>query len=100
MDEEDLDPSKYTDNRRAYIQNLRDNGINPYPHKFSRTHRIDQFREVFETECTEESKFDESTTVAITGRIKSLRGAGAKLIFIDLEGDGAKVQIMATASHY
>lgn len=43
-DDEDLDPSKYTENRRNFVQNLRNNGINPYPHKFSRTHRIDQFK--------------------------------------------------------
>ena len=95
-----MDPSKYTDNRRAYIQNLRDNGINPYPHKFSRTHRIDEFRNDFDSVCGENSKFEEETTVAVTGRIKSIRGAGAKLIFIDLEGDSSKVQIMATAANY
>lgn len=39
--EEELDPSKYTENRRNFIQAQRDMGRNPYPHKFSRTHRID-----------------------------------------------------------
>lgn len=45
--EEEIDPTKYTDNRKAWIQAQRDQGKNPYPHKFSRTHRIDQFREEF-----------------------------------------------------
>ena len=34
--EEELDPSKYTENRRAWIQAERDAGRNPYPHKFKR----------------------------------------------------------------
>ena len=34
--EEDLDANKYTDLRKHYIQSLRDQGTNPYPHKFDR----------------------------------------------------------------
>ncbi len=39
-------------------------------------------------------------TVALTGRIMAIRGAGASLIFIDLEGDGSKVQVLAQADFY
>lgn len=42
--EEEVDPTKYTENRKNYLQSLRDKQINPYPHKFQRTHRIDEFR--------------------------------------------------------
>lgn len=38
--------------------------------------------------------------VAVTGRVKSIRGQGAKLVFIDLEAEGAKVQLMCTAQDY
>lgn len=41
--EEELDPSKYTENRRAWIQAERDAGRNPYPHKFHRDMTIPQF---------------------------------------------------------
>jgi len=34
--EEELDPSKYTENRKAFLQSMRDEGKNPYPHKFNR----------------------------------------------------------------
>ena len=44
FDEEEKDPSKYTENRKNFVQSLRDQNINPYPHKFTRTHRIDEFR--------------------------------------------------------
>jgi lysyl-tRNA synthetase class 2 len=40
-EEEKLDPTQYTQNRKNYVQALRDQGKNPYPHKFDRTHRID-----------------------------------------------------------
>lgn len=41
FEEEEKDPSKYTDNRKNFVQAKRDTGENPYPHKFTRTHRID-----------------------------------------------------------
>lgn len=34
--EEELDPSKYTENRKNFLQGMRDEGKNPYPHKFNR----------------------------------------------------------------
>jgi lysyl-tRNA synthetase class 2 len=100
VNEDDMDPSKYTDNRKAQVQNIRNNGGNPYPHKFSRSHRIDQFREEYEEKCTENDAFNEDVTVALTGRIHSIRAAGSKLLFIDLTGDSKSVQILATADKY
>jgi len=40
--------------------------------------------------------FLEEESVKITGRVMTIRAQGAKLIFIDLEGDSTKVQLMAT----
>lgn len=37
-------------------------------------------------------------TVSIAGRIRTKRPSGSKLLFYDLVGDGAKVQIMASLS--
>jgi lysyl-tRNA synthetase class 2 len=42
----------------------------------------------------------EDETVKITGRVVTIRGAGNKLLFIDIEGDSGKVQLMATAANY
>jgi lysyl-tRNA synthetase class 2 len=36
----------------------------------------------------------------VTGRVKSIRGQGAKLVFIDLEAESQKVQLMCTAQDY
>jgi len=47
-------------------------GKNPYPHKFERTHRIDEFRVEFDTKITE-CVFLEDVTVSVTGRINTIR---------------------------
>ena len=81
------------------VQEIRTHGGNPYPHKFSRTHRCDHFRKEYEPKCKEKNVFLDET-VALTGRINVIRASGQKLIFIDLVGDNAKVQIMAQADSY
>lgn len=98
--DEELDPSKYTENRKKFIQSIRDEKKNPYPHKFHRSHRIDQFREEYDGVCKENGAFLDGDTVTLTGRIASIRASGKKLLFIDMTGDSAKVQIMATEAHY
>lgn len=98
--EEILDPTQYTHNRKQFVQKIREEGKNPYPHKFDRTHRIDEFNKDFDPVCVEKGVFLEDRQVAITGRIMSIREAGHKLFFIDLVGDDAKVQVMATAQNY
>ena len=89
--DEDIDPSKYTDNRKAFLQDLKNDGQNPYPHKFQRDMTIPQFREKYEPMQIDNSVFLENEKIAITGRVIFLRPSGAKLLFIDLNEDGAKL---------
>lgn len=56
------------------MKNLRDQGTNPYPHKFTRTHQIDQFRREYDETITENDHFVEDMTVSLTGRIMAIRG--------------------------
>lgn len=86
-EEEEVDPSKYTDNRKTFLQNVRDQGKNPYPHKFSRDMTIPQFRQKFEEVKIEAGEFLEDQKVSLTGRIMMLRQSGPKLMFIDLNDD-------------
>lgn len=37
---------------------------------------------------------------SVAGRVHSIRGVGAKLIFYDLRGEGVKVQVLANAKFY
>lgn len=55
--EEILDPTQYTNNRKQFVQKLRDEAKNPYPHKFERTHRIDEFTKAFDGQCVEKGVF-------------------------------------------
>lgn len=91
--EEILDPTKYRENRQQWLQSIRDKGQNPYPHKFNRTIRIDQFCAKYESHegLQEKGAALEDVIESITGRIMKIRESGAKLIFIDLVGDESKV---------
>ena len=55
--EEDLDPSKYTENRKNYLESVRQEGKNPYPHKFKRDMTVPEFRKKFEEEKIENGSF-------------------------------------------
>ena len=46
--EEEIDPSKYTENRKHYLEHMREEGQNPYPHKFNRDMTIPQFKDKYE----------------------------------------------------
>lgn len=98
--EEDLNPSQYFENRSKQINELRaanekGDKFTPYPHKFSRSHTIPEFRKEYEGLTRGETKQD--TTVKVTGRIMNKREAGSKLKFYVLKGDGVEVQIMSQA---
>ena len=99
-DDEELDPSKYTDNRKAFLEAQRAEGKNPYPHKFNRDFTIPHFKEKYDQVKMENGEFKDGEVVSVTGRIMMLRPSGAKLIFIDLVEDQMKVQIFANASNY
>jgi lysyl-tRNA synthetase class 2 len=88
--EEELDPTKYRENRMQYLDNLRSEGINPYPHKFCRDMTLQQFRDKYEEVKIENGSFQEEK-IALAGRIMGLRASGQKLIFIDLVEDNARV---------
>jgi lysyl-tRNA synthetase, class II len=90
-EEEEVDPSKYTDNRKAFLEGMRSDGKNPYPHKFNRDFTIPQFKEKYDQIKIANGEFKEGENVSVTGRIMMLRPSGAKLIFIDLVEDTGKV---------
>ena len=44
-EEVEMDPAQYTESRKKWLQTTREAGNNPYPHKFARSLRIDQYCE-------------------------------------------------------
>jgi len=96
-EEEITDPNLFTENRKAAVAQMEKAGVNPYPHKFHVDYRIPDYVTEFEGKTENGSKLE--TTVAIAGRIVSIRRQG-KLYFNDLIGDGAKVQVMSDPQTY
>ena len=89
---EEVDPTKYFENRGLHLKEMEARGINPYPHKFHVSMQLPDivrsYGELFENnEVSDE-------TVSVAGRIHSIRGSGAKLKFIDLRSESSQVQLM------
>ncbi|GBF92633.1 hypothetical protein Rsub_05247 [Raphidocelis subcapitata] len=92
---EELDPTLYFANRVKFVEGRKGRGVNPYPHKFPVTTTIPQFVEEYAgLEAGEQLK---DVKVALAGRVFTKRASGSKLLFYDLRGEGAKVQVMADA---
>jgi hypothetical protein len=140
-EEEELDPTKYFENRCDWVKAQKEGGgTNPYPHKFEvrkcvrklrmftrsralvfssrrRPQRprtlasgppltrpsytqvsisLPEFRKKFEG--LPEGAHDETGgLISVAGRVWSKRASGAALIFYDLRGDGAKIQVCPSA---
>src|SRR6056297_1200823 len=74
----------FRDERLRKLQELKNLGVNSYPAKTSRTHKINEVTEQFDQL--------EGEFVTITGRIKSIRKFG-KLAFIVVEDMSGRVQL-------
>lgn len=77
--------------RREKLQELRDQGIEPFGHRFDRTHLAAQLHEQFGEE-DKETLADEDHVVTIAGRMVSKRGKG-KVGFADLKDRSGRIQI-------
>jgi len=100
--EEETDPTAYRQNRIAAGKELTAAGVDVYPHKWAVDMNIPEFREKYEG-CAAEGCAAEGALggeVNIAGRVMSMRNASAKLMFIDLHGEGEKVQVHLEYSKY
>ncbi|QCE13428.1 lysyl-tRNA synthetase [Vigna unguiculata] len=97
VDEDDMDPTQYLENRLKYLAVQKAEGRNPYPHKFFVTMSLDEY--IKEYGGLSEGQHLEDVSVSLSGsRIMHKRTSGSKLVFYDLHGGGFKVQVMADAS--
>lgn len=71
---------------------LRDAGINPYPHFLRRDMDITKFRLKFKHIIDTEEKSAEGQLVSLAGRVKLIRDAG-KAIFANIEDEDGNLQI-------
>lgn len=94
---EELDPTKYFENRSNAILSLEKSGTTAFPHKFHNSHRFAEYVAQFST--LPDGSHQQDTIVSISGRVISKRGQG-KLMFYDIHADGLKVQMMSDLSNY
>lgn len=85
--------------RSNIVSQLKAANDNPYPHKFHVSISLEEFIEKFR-DVVKDGEVLEKEVHSIAGRVHSIRGSGAKLIFYDLRGEGVKVQVMANARLY
>jgi len=71
--------------RAEKLRAIRAQGLDPYPHHFQRTHTAEQIGERF-------AELEEAETVAVAGRLRSLRPMG-KTTFGHLEDASGRVQL-------
>ena len=80
--------------RLAKLGRLRDRGIDPYPHRFKRTHTGAEATALFEAAETQSDDGDaRSEPVSVAGRIVALRGMG-RATFADLLDGTGRIQVM------
>ncbi|KAK2656485.1 hypothetical protein Ddye_009537 [Dipteronia dyeriana] len=95
VDEDNMDPTQYLNNRLNALASLKEGGLNPYPHKFVVSMSITEFISKYGTLGIGERV--ENIGISLAGRIMKKRTSSSKLYFYDLHGDGAKIQVMADA---
>mmetsp|Transcript_99178 Transcript_99178/g.318213 ORF Transcript_99178/g.318213 Transcript_99178/m.318213 type:complete len:558 (-) Transcript_99178:217-1890(-) len=93
-DVEELDPTKYRENRMAMVKSLKD----PYPHKWAVDASIPALIEKYKDMPAETHEV--GTVVTIAGRVKNKRTQGVSLLFYDLFADGARIQIMCQPQNH
>jgi lysyl-tRNA synthetase, class II len=77
--------------RRSHLKEIQELGLDPYPHRFERSHTVAQLQEQFSSRTAEELE-SAAPKVRTAGRLTALRGHG-KAGFGHLAGDGRKIQI-------
>jgi lysyl-tRNA synthetase, class II len=81
--------------RLEKVRRLREQGIEPYPHRTQRSHTSRQAIRSFE--AAETAGQDEEVTASLVGRIRSLRPMG-KITFFHIEDGEGRVQLFMRAN--
>mmetsp|Transcript_11152 Transcript_11152/g.20719 ORF Transcript_11152/g.20719 Transcript_11152/m.20719 type:complete len:605 (+) Transcript_11152:83-1897(+) len=98
-DDDDVDPSKYFENRNRALAKAKENGVNLYPHKFHVTISIPDFVAKFSS-VEDGQRVEEDKNIRVAGRVMAKRQQGSKMVFYTIQGDGAKIQVMAQVQYY
>jgi lysyl-tRNA synthetase class 2 len=78
--------SELRDQRIEKLKELRENTINPYPYKFTRSHNSEEFKKEFEH--LKNGEVSEEDKAKIAGRIIAKRVQGGSSFFVILDQEG------------
>ncbi|KAI5704371.1 hypothetical protein M8J75_004629 [Diaphorina citri] len=98
VNEEDVSPNEFFRLRSAAVEQMKEQGPHPYPHKFTVTSSLEDFIEKYSD--LPDAQVLENVTLSVAGRVHAIRESGTKLMFYDLRGEGLKIQVMANARMY
>lgn len=87
--------SKLEKIRLEKLQELQEQGIDPYPRRVERTHTVQEAREAFLAE--ENAEDPEEIQAVLVGRIRSMRPMG-KITFADIEDGTGQIQLFFRAN--
>lgn len=73
-------------------------GFRAYPHAFAATHSLRAFQREF-AELPPKAR-EAQHAVAVAGRVVAIRAASKKLVFLDVQADGATVQVLSELKHF
>jgi lysyl-tRNA synthetase class 2 len=79
--------SKLVADRLRKLQALKDEGINPYPYRYERSHKAKELQEIYKDLANEVETED---VVSVCGRIINERNTW---MFVDLHDDSGKIQL-------
>ncbi|MFN8671817.1 MAG: lysine--tRNA ligase [Candidatus Sericytochromatia bacterium] len=78
--------------KRGKLQSFRDKGVNPYPSKSNRTHKIAELQEKYKDL---ESGKELEEIAEVTGRVYAWR-TGGKVNFVDIRDESGKMQLFVS----
>jgi lysyl-tRNA synthetase class 2 len=81
---------RITQQRREKLERLRGQGINPYPHRYQRSHTAQEAIALLEQN---EAAKTEEKQVSVAGRIMAIRRMG-KSAFLDIRDGSGKIQLL------
>ena len=83
---------RITQQRLEKLERLRAQGINPYPHRYHRSHTTEEAIELLEQQERSPSDTPSTVVVNVAGRVTAQRLMG-KISFLDLRDGSGKIQL-------
>ena len=94
------DDESYRRQRWADLAKVEARGGTIFPHSFGTTCSIPEFLDKYARLAAGEQAAQSLGPVRIAGRIHGVRRSSKALVFFDIKGDGARIQLMCDKKHY